>query len=115
MIRVASLSKKFGTVQALNDVSFEAQDGCITGLLGHNGAGKSTTLRILSTVLRPDVGTALVDGHDCATDAFAVRKSLGVLPHASGLYGNLTGWENIVYYGRLHGLGGTELTRACNE
>ena len=55
MIRVEGLSK-FGAVQALSDVSFEAQDGRITGLLGHNGAGKSTTLRILSTVLRPDTG-----------------------------------------------------------
>jgi sodium transport system ATP-binding protein len=115
MIIVDKLQRKFGSVQALRDVSFQAADGCITGLLGHNGAGKSTTLRILSTVLRADAGSALVDGHDCAKDAFAVRKSLGVLPHASGLYGNLTGWENIAYYGRLHGLRGNELTRACTE
>src|SRR5262245_23785840 len=104
MIRVENLEKRFGAVQALSNVSFDARDGRITGLLGHNGAGKSTTLRILSTVLRANAGRALVDGHDCASDPLAVRRWLGVLPHASGLYVHLTGRENILYYGRLHGL-----------
>ena len=115
MIRVAGLSKQFGAVQALNDVSFEAQDGRITGLLGHNGAGKSTTLRILSTVLRPNAGRAIVDGHDCVAAPLQVRRSLGVLPHASGLYAHLTGRENIRYYGKLHGLNGAELDRSTDE
>jgi len=115
MIRVAGLSKKFGAVRALSDVSFEAQDGRITGLLGHNGAGKSTTLRILSTVLRPDTGSAVVDGHDCLEQSLQVRSSLGVLPHSSGLYAHLTGRENIRYYGKLHGLSGTALDRSTDE
>ena len=115
MIRVEHLSKQFGAVQALNDVSFEAHDGRITGLLGHNGAGKSTTLRILSTVLRPDTGHAVVDGHDCVEAPLRVRSSLGVLPHASGLYAHLTGRENIRYYGKLHGLQGAELDRMTDE
>jgi sodium transport system ATP-binding protein len=115
MIRVAGLQKKFGAVQALSDVSFEAHDGRITGLLGHNGAGKSTTLRILSTVLRPDSGHAAVDSHDCVAEPLRVRRSLGVLPHASGLYAHLTGRENIRYYGKLHGLTGPELDRNTNE
>jgi sodium transport system ATP-binding protein len=109
------LSKKFGAVQAVSDVSFEAQDGRITGLLGHNGAGKSTTLRILSTVLRADAGRAVVDGHECGTQSLQVRRSLGVLPHASGLYAHLTGRENIRYYGKLHGLNGAQLDRATDE
>lgn len=115
MIRVESLAKHFGAVQALSDVSFEAHDGRITGLLGHNGAGKSTTLRVLSTVLRPDTGRAVVDGHDCVEQPLQVRRSLGVLPHASGLYAHLTGRENIRYYGKLHGLQGTELDRMTEE
>jgi sodium transport system ATP-binding protein len=115
MIRVEGLSKKFGAVQAVSDVSFEAQDGRITGLLGHNGAGKSTTLRILSTVLRADSGRAVVDDHECGTQSLQVRRSLGVLPHASGLYAHLTGRENIRYYGKLHGLNGAELDRATEE
>lgn len=115
MIRVENLSRRFGTVQALSDVSFEVADRRITGLLGHNGAGKSTTLRILSTVLRADSGRAIVDGYDCARDSLAVRRSLGVLPHASGLYANLTGRENIRYYGELRGMRGAALERAIDE
>ena len=113
MIHVEQLTKSFGSVQALNDVSFTVNDGRITGLLGHNGAGKSTTLRILSTVIRANSGRASVDGHDCATDPLSVRRRLGVLPHSSGLYQQLTGRENILYYGRLHGLSKDELPRAC--
>ncbi len=114
MIQVEQLSKSFGSVRALQDVSFSVPDGRITGLLGHNGAGKSTTLRILSTVMRADGGRASVDGHDCARDGLIVRRSLGVLPHSSGLYQQLTGRENIEYYGRLHGLRGEPLKRACD-
>lgn len=115
MIAVDGVSRSFGKVRALDNISFTADDGLITGLLGHNGAGKSTTLRILSTVLRADKGRALVDGHDCGGDSLAVRRSLGVLPHASGLYATLTGRENIRYYGRLHGMNGEPLERAIAE
>ena len=114
MILIDHITKSFGSVQALHDVSFEAADGRITGLLGHNGAGKSTTLRILSTVLRADAGRAVVDGHDCGSDSLRVRQSLGVLPHSSGLYVQLTGRENIEYYARLHGMKGTALKTACD-
>ncbi len=115
MIVIEQLRKNFASVQALQDVSFTAADGRITGLLGHNGAGKSTTLRILSTVLRADAGRALVDGHDCASEPLQVRRSLGVLPHASGLYVHLTGRENIEYYARLHGMKGKALADACDS
>ena len=104
MIAVERLAKQFGIVRALREVSFVAQDGRITGLLGANGAGKSTTLRIIATMLRPDSGRALVDGHDCAKESLTVLSRLGVLPHASGLYPNLTARENLRYYGALHGL-----------
>jgi len=114
MILVEDLRKQFGAVQALRGVSFSAADGRITGLLGHNGAGKSTTLRILSTVVRADAGRALVDGNDCATQSLQVRRSLGVLPHASGLYAHLSGRENILYYGRLHGMPEAALASACD-
>jgi sodium transport system ATP-binding protein len=115
VIAVEGLSRRFGAVEALSEVSFEARDGRITGLLGHNGAGKSTTLRILSTVLRADTGRAQIDGYDCAQDSLAVRRSLGVLPHASGLYANLTGRENIRYYGELRGMQRLELERSIDE
>lgn len=115
MIVLENIHKRFASVQALQDVSFTAADGRITGLLGHNGAGKSTALRILSTVLRADGGHAVVNGFDCVTQSLQVRRSLGVLPHASGLYANLTGRENIHYYGRLHGLAEADTLSRSNE
>jgi sodium transport system ATP-binding protein len=104
MIEVKNLHKAFGTVQAVEGVSFTARDGEITGLLGPNGAGKTTTLRMLYTLMRPDSGQVLVDGMDAATDPVAVRRVLGVLPDARGLYKRLTARENIEYFARLHGI-----------
>jgi sodium transport system ATP-binding protein len=106
VIEAQALSKHFGAVQAVRAVSFRAADGRITGLLGPNGAGKSTTLRMLYTVLRPDAGDALVDGHSVRATPLAAARRLGVLPHGAGIYPNLTARENIVYFARLHGLGG---------
>jgi sodium transport system ATP-binding protein len=111
MIEVNAIAKRFGEVQAVDQVSFSARDGEITGLLGPNGAGKSTTLRILSTVIRPDSGTALIDGHDCAQAAMQVRERLGILPHAGGLYPNLTARENVRYYARLRGISEVDFER----
>jgi sodium transport system ATP-binding protein len=104
VIDVQNLSKRFGAVRALDGVSFAARDSRITGLLGPNGAGKSTCLRILSTVLKPNGGYARVGDTDLAAAPLVARRLLGVLPHGSGLYPQLTARENIEYYGRLHGL-----------
>ncbi len=108
MIEVRNLHKAFGKgskrVVAVDGVSFSARDGEITGLLGPNGAGKTTTLRCLYTLMQPDSGQILVDGIDAAADAVAVRRRLGVLPDARGLYKRLTARENIDYFGRLQGL-----------
>lgn len=108
MIEVQALHKSFTTartvVKAVDGVSFEARDGEITGLLGPNGAGKTTTLRMLYTLMKPDSGRVLVDGRDTASEAEAVRRALGVLPDARGVYKRLTARENIAYFGELHGL-----------
>ena len=104
MIKVTDLSKRFGKVQAVERVSFTAPDGRITGLLGPNGAGKSTTLRMLATLLRPDSGDAMVDGQSALRNPIEVRRRLGVLSHASGLYPQLTARENIMYFAELHGM-----------
>ena len=115
MIEALALHKRFGAVTAVNDVSFLARDGAITGLVGPNGAGKSTTLRMLYTVLRPDAGSARIDGIDVTEDAIGARGRLGVLPHAAGLYPNLTGRENIRYFGALHGLDPAALEARVDE
>jgi sodium transport system ATP-binding protein len=109
MIEVEGISKHFGKVVALDDVSFTAEDGRITGLLGPNGAGKSTCLRVLYTVLKPETGTARVNGIDVIEHPLWARRELGVLPHGAGLYPQLTTRENIAYFGRLHGLTGHAL------
>lgn len=104
MIEVQQISKRFGTVTAVADVSFTADNGHITALLGPNGAGKSTTFRILSTVIRPDTGSATIDQRNVTDDPLAVRSTIGVLPHNAGIYARLTARENVRYFGRLHGL-----------
>ncbi len=104
MIEAAGLHKAFGAVKAVDGVGFVARDGEITGLLGPNGAGKTTTLRMLYTLMNPDAGSVRVDGIDAAADPTAVRRRLGVLPDARGLYKRLTARENISYFGELHGL-----------
>jgi sodium transport system ATP-binding protein len=108
MIEVRNLHKAFGKgakrVVAVDGVSFSARDGEITGLLGPNGAGKTTTLRCLYTLMQPDSGQVLIDGIDAAVDPVAVRRRLGVLPDARGLYKRLTARENIDYFARLHGI-----------
>ncbi|MBN8736415.1 MAG: ATP-binding cassette domain-containing protein [Xanthomonadales bacterium] len=104
MIEVKDLHKAFGKVKAVDGVSFAARDGEITGLLGPNGAGKTTTLRMLYTLMKPDSGQVLVDGIDAAVDPIAVRRRLGVLPDARGLYKRLSARENIDYFARLHGI-----------
>ena len=104
MIEVLDLHKSFGKVKAVDGVSFRANDGQITGLLGPNGAGKTTTLRMLYTLMTPETGRVLVDGIDVASDAERVRRSLGVLPDARGVYKRLTARENIDYFGKLHGM-----------
>src|SRR5262245_29005167 len=104
LIEAKHLSKRFGPVTAVKDVSLRAADGRITGLLGPNGAGKSTTLRMLYTVIAPDSGDALIDGTSVVNTPLEARRNMGVLPHSAGVYQHLTARENILYYGALHGL-----------
>jgi len=112
MIEVEGLGKSFShgrgarrqTVAAVEQISFHAEDGAITALLGPNGAGKTTTLRVLSTLLRADRGRARVGGIDVAAEPQAARAAMGMLSDARGLYGRLTGRENVAYYASLHGM-----------
>lgn len=112
MIDVRALQRSFvqgrgrhrQVVQAVAGAAFSAADGRITGLLGSNGAGKTTTLRMVAALLQPDAGQVTVDGIDVVAQPAQARARLGVLSDARGLYPRLTARENIVYYGRLHGL-----------
>jgi sodium transport system ATP-binding protein len=112
MIAVDALQKAFGKareIHAVQGVTFDARDGEITGLLGPNGAGKTTLLRMIATLVVPDAGHARVGGLDVVADRYAVRRRIGVLSDARGLYQRLTARENVRYFGRLHGLSGRAL------
>ena len=124
MIEVQAVAKQFvqgrgrarRVVAAVQSVSFTAADGCITGLLGPNGAGKTTTLRMVAGLLVPDAGRIHVAGIDVAAQPQRAQARLGVLSDARGLYPRLSARENIVYYGRLHGLDeATAQARATEE
>jgi sodium transport system ATP-binding protein len=115
MIEARALCKRFGPVDAVRNVTFAARDGEITGLLGPNGAGKSTCLRMIYGVLTPDGGSARIDGIDIMGETSAARAHLGVLPHASGLYNNLSARENIAYFGALQGMGRAAIRMRTDE
>ena len=112
MIAVRQVARRFvqgrwrsrRVVDAVAGADFIAADGCITGLLGSNGAGKTTTLRMVAGLLAPQGGHIEVDGVDVARHPAAAQARLGVLSDSRGLYPRLTARENIVYYGRLHGM-----------
>lgn len=109
MIDVQDLKKTYNEVKALNGLTFQAQDGEITGLLGPNGAGKTTCLRSLYGLIQPDAGQVLVDDLTPKTQAIEVRRRIGIFPDKFGLHERLTPREHIRYIAQLHGLKGDAL------
>ena len=102
------LHKGFDSVQAVDGVSFAIRRQEIFGLLGPNGAGKTTTLRILSTVLRPDGGDVTIGGHSALSESLRVRQQIGVCPQEIALYEELSAIDNLVFFGKMAGLGGAQ-------
>jgi ABC-2 type transport system ATP-binding protein len=109
VIEVKNLTHRYGDRVALSNVSFEVKKGEIFGLLGPNGGGKSTLFRILSTMMVPASGTAVIAGHDVERDPAAVRRSVGVVFQTQSLDKALTVEENLRAQGHLHGLSGADL------
>ena len=103
LVRTSNLSKIYGDVFAIKDVSIEIGEGEIFGLMGPNGAGKSTLIRILSTLTRSSSGEASILGYDLRRDQRQVKRLIGVLLHHNLLYDELTAKENLSYYLRLYG------------
>ncbi|WP_307817838.1 ATP-binding cassette domain-containing protein [Nocardia acididurans] len=101
---VEGVEKSFGTVKALRGIDFKAAPGEVLGILGPNGAGKTTTVNILSTLISPDAGRAQVAGHDVVADPAAVRRSIMLTGQFAALDDALSGYENLVMFGRLMGL-----------
>ncbi|PYJ85271.1 MAG: ABC transporter ATP-binding protein [Verrucomicrobia bacterium] len=120
MIEATNLTKVFrdrkgGDIRAVHGITFRCQPGQIYGLLGANGAGKTTALRLLATILQPTDGTARVAGFDIREQPEKVRASVGFLSTATALYGRLTPRETVEYFGRLNGLNGDKLRRRTEE
>ena len=103
-----NLHKSFNGHKAVNGISFHVGKGEIFGLLGPNGAGKTTTIRILSTVLQPDRGDVVIGGHSIRRNPDAVRRLIGVCPQELALYEELSALDNLVFFGRMVGLSGSE-------
>ncbi|MEN6310019.1 MAG: ABC transporter ATP-binding protein, partial [Acidobacteriota bacterium] len=103
-IEVKALSKKFGEFTAVDAVSFEVERGKIFGFLGANGAGKSTTIRMLCGLLDPTSGTATVGGFDIRRETEGVKRSIGYMSQKFSLYEDLTVTENIRFFGGAYGL-----------
>lgn len=104
IIQVSNLTKKFGDFTAVDDISFSVNQGEMFAFLGPNGAGKSTTIKMLTTLLTPTSGSILLNGHDPASDASAVRKSFGIVFQDPSLDDELTAWENMEFHGVVYGV-----------
>ena len=104
MIRVSHLTKKYGATTAVDDISFEIQQGEIVGYLGPNGAGKSTTLKMLIGLLQPTSGEISVAGYDAATELLELKRHIGYVPEEAQLYEHLTLVEHLQLIGRLYHL-----------
>jgi ABC-2 type transport system ATP-binding protein len=104
------LEKSYGDIKAVGGVSFEIQEGESYGLLGPNGAGKTTTISMICGLLRRDGGEVLVDGRPLDERSVKAKELIGYVPQEIALYPDLSGHENLVFWGRLYGLGGKELS-----
>ena len=114
-IEVSHLSRRFGSFLAVDDVSFEVKAGEIFGYLGANGAGKSTTIRMLIGLLAPTSGRATVAGHDVGSDPEGVKSAIGYMSQKFSLYLDLPVEENLRFFGGAYGLWGGELQRRADE
>lgn len=115
LLRVQGLFKAFGAIRAVDDVSFEVQPGEIYGLLGPNGAGKTTSISMISGLLKPDAGEVLVAGNPFWSNPQRAKRIMGVVPQELSIYEELTGRENLEFWGRMAGLGSSEVKARAAE
>ncbi|RMH12683.1 MAG: ABC transporter ATP-binding protein [Planctomycetota bacterium] len=115
MIELRKLSKRFGPIVAVDDVSLEVRPGEVLGFLGPNGAGKSTTMKMVTGFLRPTSGTAIVDGHDVQTEPMAVKSKIGYLPEGAPAYPDMTPESYLKFIAEVRGLKGRKRRERIDE
>jgi ABC-2 type transport system ATP-binding protein len=115
VLEVTDVRKHFGPVEALRGVSLAVEEGEMFGLLGPNGAGKTTLLSILAGLLDPSSGSARLFGRPLDRNDFELKRSIGIATQDVSLYGELTGRENLEFFGRLYGMRGPDFTKRVAE
>jgi len=114
-IQVQNLTKYYGDLLAVDHIDFAVRQGEVFGFLGPNGAGKTTTQRMLTTLLEPTVGRIIVNGHDLASDAYPVKRQMGLVPEESNVYTELTAWDNLMFTARLYRVARAERAARARE
>lgn len=114
-VKASSITKQFGQITALADVSFSIKPGEIYGLIGPNGAGKTTALRIVCTLIKPSSGTITIFDQDVVKQPEKIRQNISYLPEESGAYPNLTGWEYLKFMAKLQSKSGVDVKEIVNE
>ena len=114
-IEVDHLSKHFGALVALNDISFSVTEGETFGFLGPNGAGKTTTIRILTGITVPTGGDAKIFGKDIVNETIAARKTMGIVHETSNIYTDLTAWQNLMFTAQLYDVGKADREKRGRE
>ena len=115
IIKVENLFKRFDDLTAVNDISFDVDEGTIFGFLGPNGAGKTTTINILCTLLYPTSGSASISGYDCKKESSDVRKSIGIVFQDTTLDKDLTAYENLMFHSYLYNVKLSEMKERIHD
>jgi len=115
MIKLDKVSKSYGKIRALENVSLEIKNGEIFGLLGPNGAGKSTTINIISTILKPDNGEVFIGGKPLSLSENARKLEIGIVPQEISLYEDLSALENLIFWGQLYNIKQKKLKNIVNN
>ncbi len=115
IVEARNLTKRYGDLVAVNDISFSIQAGEVFGLLGPNGAGKSTAISVMTCLFPPTSGQVSVGGHDVVREADQVKRMIGVVPQDLALYPTLSARDNLIFFGEMHGLGGQTLKQRVDD
>jgi ABC-type multidrug transport system ATPase subunit len=115
IISISGLSKSFGSQKAIENIDLEFKKGEFVAIFGPNGAGKTTFLKILSTIIEPTKGSVTISGFDLKKKPTEIRKGIGVISHQSYLYDDLTAKENLLFFGKMYGMGKSKLEKRANN